>query len=93
MSRRDRAANLARCNQSWHAAILAQSDNPDPTNPDAAVLMRCTRCGGEVQVRGARADRNPFLPRAPVHVVCSDCGLEFDIDVPEQPPSGTGPWG
>ena len=59
---------------------------------ESPVSLRCGRCGGRGSVRQPKKERNPFMPRPPIHVVCTDCGLEFDVDQPEMPPSGAPPW-
>ena len=62
------------------------------SDPPAEASIRCTRCGGKVTPRVPKKERNPFMPRPPLHVVCADCGLEFDVEQPEMPPSGVPPW-
>jgi hypothetical protein len=55
--------------------------------------VRCTRCGGNVELRLPLLPRNPFLPRSPLRVVCSDCGLDFDVLPTDEPSSDEPPWG
>jgi hypothetical protein len=55
--------------------------------------VRCTRCGGNVELRLPLLPRNPFLPRNPLRVVCSDCGLDFDVLPADEPSSDEPPWG
>ena len=70
------------------------SDRPPPmTELDPISAVRCTRCGGSVEMRKPVLPRNPFLPRSPLRVVCRDCGLDFDVLPVEGPPSGDPPWG
>ena len=69
------------------------SDRPPPaTAVDPIATVRCTRCGGRVILRVPLQPRNPFLPRSPLRVVCSDCGLDFDV-LSDEPSSDEPPWG
>jgi hypothetical protein len=70
----------------------AAPDDDEATEQAAVVSVRCVRCGGGVSVRRSMRPRNPFLPKQPVYVVCEDCGMDFEIVVPEGPSSSEPPW-
>ncbi|MEJ7733395.1 MAG: hypothetical protein WKG00_29890 [Polyangiaceae bacterium] len=70
----------------------APPDDDDASEQAAVVSVRCARCGGGVSVRRSMRPRNPFLPKQPVYVVCEDCGMDFEIVVPEGPSSSEPPW-
>ena len=64
----------------------------DASEEAAVVSVRCSRCGGGVSLRRSLRPRNPFLPKQPLHVVCEDCGLDFDVVTPGGPASSEPPW-
>lgn len=65
----------------------------DDANDEAAVVsVRCSRCGGGVSLRRSMRPRNPFMPKQPLHVVCEDCGMDFDVLPPHGPASSEPPW-
>lgn len=56
------------------------------------VALRCARCGGHVVEQATRRARNPFLHKTPPRAVCVDCGLDFEVDLTDAPPSSKWPW-